>query len=204
MKARLLIPSFMALGLIWSTSSFAVAYKIDSSKSSVQWAAYKVVEALGGHNGSIKIKEGTLDLGGKEAKGRFVIDMKSIEALDLKDKPDLKGKLEKHLNSEDFFGVDKHPEAVFVLKKWQQDPKDKVKYQVDGELTIKGTTGPLSIPAEVIEKNGNLQISSTFTIQRNLWNIRYNSPTFFDIKTLGDKAIKDEVEFKIEMLAVKK
>jgi polyisoprenoid-binding protein YceI len=189
---------------MWSASSFAAAYKIDPAQSSVKRAAKKVVKALGGHDGVIKIKEGTLDLEGKKEKGRFVIDLTTIEATDLKDDPTNKKKLEGHLKSDDFFAVSKHPEAVFVVKQMKQDAKDKTQYQVDGDLTIKGITKPLSIPAKVSEKSGKIEISSDFTIKRNDWDIRYNSPSFFDLKELGDKAIEDEIKFDIDLVGVKK
>lgn len=205
MKARLLVASFVSLGLVWSASSFAAAYKIDPAQSSVKWTAKKVVKAFGGHDGTIKIKEGMIDTEGKQDKGRFVLDMNSIENVDLKDKdPAGKKKLEGHLKSDDFFGVSKHPEASFVVKTMKPDSKDKAQYEVTGDLTIKGITKPITFPAKVTEKGGKVEISSEFTIKRNNWDIRYNSPSFFDIKTLGDKAIEDDVKFNVDLVGMLK
>ena len=202
MKARTLFATFMSLGLTWSASSFA-AYKVDPAQSSVKWVGTKVIEKLGSHSGTVKIKEGTLDLEGKQEKGRFVIDMSSITNTDLSDQK-LKEKLESHLKSDDFFGVTKYPEATFVIKQLKQDAKDKTQYQVEGDLTIKGITKPVSFPAKLNEKNDKIEISSQFFIKRNEWDIRYNSPTFLDIKALGDKAIKDEISFDLSLVGQKK
>jgi polyisoprenoid-binding protein YceI len=197
MKVRFLV---VALGLSWSAASFAAAYKIDPAQSSVKWSGAKVV--LGEHNGFVKIKEGTLDFDGKTEKGRFVIDMNSIECQDLKEKPDMKKKLEGHLKSDDFFSVSKHPEAVLVIKSLKPDAKDKSKYEASGDLTIKGATHPISFTAEVKEKTDKvIKLKSDIEIKRTLWGVNYNSPSGgVDLKTLGDKAIKDEVQFKVELV----
>jgi polyisoprenoid-binding protein YceI len=206
MKVRLLVASVASLGLTWSFSAFAAAYKIDPAQSSVKWVGEKVKLIPGGnHDGVIKIKDGTLDLDGKQEKGRFVLDMNSIENVDMKDKPDDKKKLENHLKSDDFFSVSKHPEATLVLKTLKPDAKDKTKYEAAGDLTIKGITKPITIPsAIIIEKDGKVQVSSKFTIDRSHWDVRYNSTSFFDIKALGDKTIKNDVAFDITLVGQKK
>jgi polyisoprenoid-binding protein YceI len=205
MRVRLLVASFVSLGLTWSASSFASAYKIDPAQSTVKWAAEKVLKKLGGHDGIVRIKEGTLDLEGKQDKGRFVIDMTSIESLDLKKKdPVSQKKLENHLKSDDFFSVSKYPEATLVIKSLNPDPKVKTDYQAVGDLTIKGITKPVTLPATIIEKDGKVKITGNFTINRLDWDIRYNSPDFLDLKKLGDKAIKNEVAFDIDLTGQKK
>ncbi len=203
MKARLLVASFASLGLTWSLSSYAAAYKISPAESTVAWIGKKeIVQSQ--HDGVIKIKDGVLDLDGKQEKGRFVFDMASIENVDLKDKPDMKKKLEDHLKSDDFFGISKHPEATLVLKSLKPDAKDKTKYEATGDLTIKGITKPVTIPAKIVEKDGKVQVESKFSINRLDWDIRYNSPKAFDIKALGDKAIKDNVDFDVKLVGQKK
>ncbi|WP_176736665.1 YceI family protein [Oligoflexus tunisiensis] len=204
MKVRLLVASFVSLGLTWSAASFAAAYKIDPAQSSVKWVGTKQILVKDKHNGLVKIKDGTLDLDGKQEKGRFVIDMTSIENLDLNDKPDLKKKLEGHLKSDDFFSVSKHPEATLVLKTLKPDPKDKQHYEATGDLTIKGITKPVTLPAKIIEKDGNVKVESKFTINRMEWDIRYNSPDTLDLKKFGDKAIKNHVEFDVILVGKKK
>jgi polyisoprenoid-binding protein YceI len=201
MKVRLLVASFVSLGLTWSLTSFAAAYKIDPAQSTLKWFATKKV---GAHEGIVKIKGGTLDLEGKQEKGRFVIDMKSIENLDMKDQAEYKKKLEDHLKSDDFFGVSKHPEATFVLKTLKADAKDKTKYEASGDLTVKGITKPISFPATITEKDNNIKVTSEFTINRIDWDIRYNSAKFFDLKKLGDKAINDDVKFAVDLVGQKK
>jgi polyisoprenoid-binding protein YceI len=203
MKARLLVASFVSLGLIWSASSFAVAYKVDPAKSSVKWLGELETGAYN-HHGIVKIKEGTIDPEGKSDKGRIVFDLKSIESVDLKDKPDDKKKLEGHLKSDDFFGVDKHPEATLLIKSLTQDPKDKTKYEAAGDLTIKGKTNPVKLPVVIVEKDGKVNVSGKFTINRVDWGVNYNSKSIFDIKTLGEKALKNDIAFDVDVVGLKK
>jgi polyisoprenoid-binding protein YceI len=203
MKARLLVASFVSLGLMWSASSFAAAYKIDPAKSTVKWLGSK--ELINSkHYGVVKIKEGTLDLEGKGDKGRFVIDLNTIESTDLKDDPTSKKKLEGHLKSDDFFAVSKHPEATLVLKALNQDPKDKTNYEAVGDLTIKGKTNPVKLPVKIVEKDGKVQATGKFTIDRVNWGVNYNAKSLVDVKALGDKVIKNEIEFDIDVVGTKK
>jgi len=203
MKARLLIVSFVSLGLSWSVSSFAAAYKIDPAQSSVKWLGELETGAYN-HHGTVKIKEGTVDLAGKSDKGRIVFDLKTIESEDLKAKPDDKKKLEGHLKSDDFFGVDKHPEATLLIKSLTQDPKEKTKYEAAADLTIKGKTNPVKLPVTIVEKDGKVKVAGKFTINRVEWGVNYNSKSIFDIKTLGEKALKNDIAFDVDVVGLKK
>jgi polyisoprenoid-binding protein YceI len=204
MNVRLLVASFASLGLTWSASSFATTYKIDPAQSSVKWLGVKEILVESKHDGVVKIKEGTLDLAGTKEKGRFIIDMTSIESLDLKEKPDSKKKLESHLKSDDFFSVSKHPEAILVIKSLTPDPKVKADYEAAGDLTIKGITKPVNFKATITENADKVKAVSKFTINRLDWDVRYNSPKFLDLKTMGDKAIKNDIAFDIVLVGLKK
>ena len=71
--------------------------------------------------------------GDKITGGKFVMDMTSINVTDLSGES--KGKLEGHLNSDDFFGVNHYPEATLEIKNAAK--KGNV-YGITGELSIKG------------------------------------------------------------------
>ncbi len=189
------LPAFVASSLLFfaSSSVFAASYQFDGSNS-LKWTAKKLA---GEHQGDVKLKDGTLNLDGKSDKGRFVFDLKSINNTDLNG--EWKAKLEGHLKSPDFFNVDKFPEAVFVIKEAKQDPKDKSKYEVKGDLTIKDITKPVAFPATIKEEKGKALVTAKLTINRLDWDIRYNSGKFFDPKALGDKLILDDVNFAFDL-----
>ena len=80
--------------------------KVDDSK--VVWKGYKVT---GSHEGTISIKSGSLVFDNEKLTGgEFVMDMTTIGATDLEG--EYKGKLDGHLKSDDFFGVEKYPTAT--------------------------------------------------------------------------------------------
>jgi len=101
-------------------------------KSSVVWKGYKVT---GSHTGTIALESGSLLFSEEKlVGGSFSIDMTTINSTDLEG--EYKGKLEGHLKSDDFFGVEKNPTATLVFKKVKATGKNS--YNVTGDLTIKG------------------------------------------------------------------
>jgi len=173
-----------------SLSAHGAAVDFGNSNT-LKWTGTKLA---GAHDGTVKLKEGKLDLDGKAEKGRFVFDMKSIQNSDLKG--EWKTKLEDHLKSADFFDVQKHPEAVLVIRELKADAKDKTKYEAKGDLTIKGITKPMTFPATITQEKGKTLVNAKFTLNRLDWDIRYNSGKFFDPKALGDKLILDDIGFE--------
>ncbi|MEK6555965.1 MAG: YceI family protein, partial [Bdellovibrionota bacterium] len=106
------------IGLTLTLSSIAFAapttMTVDTAASEVNWTGSKVIGAS--HNGHIKMSSGSVQMDGKKLLGgEFVIDMNSINNVDLAGSAKDKAKLEGHLKSDDFFGVAKHPTATFKI-----------------------------------------------------------------------------------------
>src|SRR5690606_2070172 len=166
---------------------------IDSEKSSLSWTGYKVT---GQHNGQVNIESGELIVtNGKLAGGQFVIDMPSISVLDLEG--EYRGKLESHLKSEDFFGVEKHPRATFRIGKVTPSTKAGT-YKVEGQLTIKNITNPISFETTMVEQDGMSVATAAIKVDRSKYDIRYRSGSFFE--NLGDKAIYDEFDIEVKLV----
>ncbi|MGL1900536.1 MAG: YceI family protein [Fibrobacterales bacterium] len=182
--------------VVSSIASWANTYSIDTQKSVMKWVGKKVV---GGHDGIVKIKEGTVSTNKGQVVGTIVIDMQSIENSDLTD-PTYKAKLEGHLKNADFFDVEKYPTATFDIVKAQKTPKGA--YTLTGNLTIKDKTHPITFDAAVIDQGSQKILKSTFSIDRTKWGVVYNSKGFFDIKSLGDKLILDDIEFVLDITLV--
>lgn len=181
-------------------------YNADLSASVINWEGTK---PGGSHNGTIKLKQGTLTVNDNAVTGgEFVIDMKSIVNVDLTD-AEYNAKLVGHLMSPDFFAVDSFPTARFVITQIdninnQDLDEDGVAYthEVTGNLTIKDITKSIKFKA-IINTDGEKVISSTgnFVIDRSEWKIKYGSRKFFD--NLKDKFIFDEIGLKIQLIAKK-
>ena len=169
------------------------AYQVDTELSSLVWTGKKVT---GKHTGTIDINEGTLhfDDQSKLIGGSFTADMTSIVCTDLEG--EWKGKLEGHLKSSDFFGVDEHPKANFEIKK-VDFVKDN-EYNVIGDFTIKGITHEASFTTKVSLDNGDGVATADLTIDRTEYDIRYGSGSFFD--NLGDKTIDDAFELSVKLV----
>ena len=160
--------------------------KVDVDKSSLTWTGKKVT---GSHYGSIMLKSGWLKVeSNKLVGGEFVVDMTTIIDEDLSG--EMKAKLEGHLKSDDFFGVEKHPEST--LKVNSSEAINSSGFKVKGDLTIKGITHPISFDAK---KMGSKYVA-TIVVDRSKYDVKYGSETFFG--NLGDKAIYDD--FTIEVV----
>ncbi len=166
---------------------------VDAQSSSIKWIGKKVT---GEHSGTINVKEGFLTFEGNELTGgKVVVDMQSIVCTDLD--AESGAKLIGHLKSEDFFGVEKHPTATFVITNVvsRGKPGD---YKVTGDLQIKGTKHSETFNAQVKDGRG---AKIDMIIDRSKYNVKYGSGSFFD--NLGDKTIYDEFELSMMILLAK-
>ena len=161
--------------------------EIKTDNSTVTWKGYKVT---GSHYGTVNLKSGFLTFDeGKLTGGEFEVDMTSIVVGDLEG--EYKGKLEGHLKSDDFFGIEKFPTANLVFNKVKSTGKNS--YEVTGDLTVKGKTAPVTFELSVY---GN-KATANVKIDRTTYDIRYGSPSFFD--DLKDKAIYDEFDLVTDL-----
>lgn len=176
----------------------ATTYKVDASKSELKWNGKKVT---GEHYGTINLKEGSFTLdGAKLTGGSFVADMNSIIVQDLTDK-EYNGKLLGHLKSEDFFSVEKHPTAKFVVTNATQ--KSGNTYDVTGNLTIKGITKPVTFPVTVTPAGNGAAVKGTIVVDRSKYDMKFRSKSFFDAATLGNNLIYDDFTIEVNLVAKK-
>ena len=161
--------------------------EIDVKNSEVTWRGEKVT---GFHTGTVELKEGHFTLEDGELKGgEFIMDMKSINVTDLEGEN--KGKLEGHLKSDDFFGVETYPTAKLVITSAAK--KSDGTYGVVADLTIKEETHPVTFDLAWNENSASTEL----TIDRSKYNVRYGSGSFFD--NLGDKTIYDNFDLKVDL-----
>jgi polyisoprenoid-binding protein YceI len=168
--------------------SVAQAQSVNLESSSVEWVGKKIT---GTHSGTISLQSADLTVDNGMIKGgTFVMDMNSIVCTDLSGKG--AGKLEGHLKSDDFFGVEAFPTATLVITDVNKAGL-KNELTVTGDLTLKGETKSISFPASV---SGN-KAEATIFIDRTKFGIKYGSGSFFD--NLGDKAIDNMFELRVAL-----
>lgn len=168
---------------------------LSPDQSEVRWLGKKVT---GQHNGTLKLKGGSVQLVGDEIKGGDIqLDMGSVVVEDVKD-PEYNAKLVAHLKNDDFFSSSTYPVSSFKITRVRPlKGNPEATHEVTGDLTIKGQTHPVTFPAKVEVKDGRASAQAKVRIDRTRWNIRYGSGKFF--KGLGDKMIDDqfELDFKV-------
>lgn len=170
-------------------------YVVDTAASSIAWRGEKPLKY--DHVGTVNIAEGQMTFAGDQLTGSsFTIDMTSIVDEDLsgKDKADLEG----HLKSDDFFGVETHPTATFVIKSAEPTGTDG-QYNAVADLTIKGITNEITFVTDVTVADGTLNGTADIVVDRSQFDVRFGSGSFFD--DLGDKLISDEIELTVTLVA---
>ena len=178
-----------ALSTLYIAGINAQTFNINNKTSSIEWVGKKIE---GQHNGEIKIKSGSLTIKDKKIEsGNFVMDMNSITCADLEDEA-YNNKLVGHLKSDDFFGVNDHPESSFIITNSTtfKDNKSAIK----GNLTIKGITEEILFFVERIDNT----FKATIDVDRSKHNVRYGSNSFFD--NLGNAAIDDVFNLNITLI----
>jgi len=165
-------------------------FEIIASQSNIGWIGRKVT---GSHNGTINIKSGSLKLEDNNiVSGQVVVDTTSIKILDVTD-PATNAQFAGHLASDDFFASEQHPEAFFkiILVKGRH---------VEGDLTIKGITHPVSFDAQMSLSGSMLNATGRIIIDRTLYDMKFRSGNFFT--NLGDTLIYNDFELNVSITAI--
>lgn len=178
-------------------TEMASEYTVDTEASQIMWEGSK---PTGTHHGTIKIASGTVHLNeGKVEAGNFVIDMNTINDLDLEGED--KAKLEAHLKGTvegkegDFFNVKEYPTAKFEMTGIENNV-------VKGNLTIKDKTNAIEFPATVTMEGDKMMLKSeAFELDRTKWDVNYGSKSIFP--NLGDKFINDTMKITVDLVATK-
>ena len=144
---------------------------IDINQSEVHWKGTKM-RGMGKHEGIVQIKSGYLEIKNEELYGgKIILDMNTIMVTDIPEhEPVPRKRLNNHLKSDDFFGVEEYPEAEFSIKKIvDQNDHQAI---VEGELTIRDVTDTITVSLGLIQQNSEIKtITSTFEI-----SFKFNSP----------------------------
>jgi polyisoprenoid-binding protein YceI len=107
-----------------------------------------------------------------------------------------------HLRSNDFFAMEEYPEITFRSTHVEQATENK--YYVTGDLTIRGTTKPVTVNFElngsVVDPWGNFRIGfdGQTTINRKDWGVSFNAAL-----EAGGVMVSEKVNLEFEVEAVK-
>jgi polyisoprenoid-binding protein YceI len=164
-------------------------FGIITPQSNIAWVGKKVT---GAHNGTIAIKAGEVILNdGKLAGGKFIIDTTSIKILDVTD-ADLNAQFWGHLASDDFFSLEKYPEAVLEITSVDGN-------HVEGNLTIKDITHAIGFDVAVNVNGDVLTATGLVVVDRTKYGMKFRSGNFF--QNLGDTLIYNDFELNVNITA---
>jgi polyisoprenoid-binding protein YceI len=178
--------------IVFKQKNKMAKFKIQQVSSTVNWTGKKV---LGLHTGSINIANGFIEISDHNiVGGEIEIDMTSIVITDIEDKKTNQDFLA-HLLNDDFFSVNKFKMAKLVINSSSKIENNKSK--IEGTLTIKDITLPVSFIATIEVFTNTLHSLGELVIDRTMYNIRYGSGKF--LENLGDNLIYDDfvLQFKL-------
>ncbi len=156
--------------------------------SKIEFTGSKVT---GKHDGGFKSFKGAVDLVGDKAETSrviFDVDMASVFS-------DADG-LTKHLQTGDFFEVEKYPKASFASTKIAPEAGKADTYTVTGDLEMRGVKKSITFPATIKIANGSADVKAEFSINRKDFGIVYAGK--------ADDLIRDDVVLRLDIKAAKK
>lgn len=183
-------------------------YAVVTADDEINWEGYETFSG-DNHYGTIQVSEGQFTVEGDQlVGGTFTIDMSTIHSEDLAGNDDAYGKLVGHLKSPDFFAVDSFPTAKFEITGVEVAPESDTTgatHMVSGNLTLRGITKNITIPAMVEMKDDMIMFDTPeFVIDRSQWNVRFRSTSFAEFaNTAKDKLIDNNIKLEVDLKAKK-
>ena len=181
------------------------SYELLPLKGDIRWTGRSSHASHYGHlflkSGRLLMKKGRY---GPEGTGEIVADMCSIVADDLAGSP-WQRVLLSHLASEDFFHSALYPEArlrilrLFPLKVGlRRNIQGLPNYRLQGEVTIRGRTEQVDIPALLRPASGRLTLTLRTDLDRTRWGVLYGSSKFF--RCLGMYGVDDIISLEARLV----
>jgi len=167
-------------------------YTVNVDSSTIKWTGKEIT--TDSHYGTLGLKQGAVEVSTAGiVSGNVVVDMNSIQCLDMTGRG--KTKLEGHLRSDDFFGVQSYPEAALRFASLSAETSGKIHFT--GDLTIKNITHPITFSGLIHQSGNNYSATINFSFDRTLYDVKYRSGKYF--KDLGDKLILDDIDISAKI-----
>lgn len=169
--------------------SKGTALPITAENSKIEFTGSKVT---GKHEGGFKNFTGTIDLVNNKPEDSGV----SVEIETNSVFTDADG-LTKHLQTPDFFDVEKYPKASFNSTKIVADAeKGAGNYTVTGDLNLHGATKSITFPAKITVGDSEVAVDAEFSINRKDFGIAYAGK--------ADDLVRDDVVIRLNLKSPRK
>ena len=112
------------------------------------------------------------------------------------------GQRDDHLRSNDFFDMETYPEITFVSTGVTRNASGE--YELTGDLTIKGTTKPVTVPFTfdglATDPYGNLRagFEGSVVVNRKDWGVNWNAGL-----EAGGVLVSEKITLEFEISAIK-
>ncbi|WP_427886084.1 YceI family protein [Kribbella sp. GL6] len=135
-------------------------YVLDQNRSRIGFvAAHRIGSRV---RGRFDTFEGALD----PAAGWVTVQLDSVNTGNTRRDDQLR---------KDFFGTATYPEMTFVTT--EITPQGTDRYDVTGELTLRGTTHPLTVPFVLTQTADEAHLTATAKLNRHTWQANWNTFT---------------------------
>jgi polyisoprenoid-binding protein YceI len=110
---------------------------------------------------------------------------------------------DQHLRSGDFFDVERYPEMTFAST--GVESRGRNRYRLQGNLTIKDLTRPISLEVEVEERftdpfgNERVGVTASGKLNRKDWGLTWNQ-----VLEAGRLLVGDEIKVEVESALIRK
>lgn len=173
-------------------------FALDLDESKLVWVGRNLINHHWGH---VAISEGHVTFqGGVPVSGAVTVDLRQITCADLAGGP-MHDVLIHHLESDDFFDVENHPEAVFVFENAEvcSQAAGCQNLKLHGSLTLRGETHPLTIIAAAgFTPEGKAALQASLALDRTEWGVLYGSGRYF--LRLAGHLVNDQIELQLRIL----
>lgn len=128
------------------------------------------------------------------SEGEVTIDVRSVDTNN--------EQRDAHLRANDFFDADNHAEITF--RSARVEPLGKDRYRLTGDLTIKGSSRPVTLEVEhtgvATDPFGNTRVGleGTTTVNRKDWGVSWNAAL-----EAGGVLVSEKVNLELDLSLVK-
>ena len=170
-------------GLAWAPARAEPrSYVIEPGRSQIRFHAMSRLMNADGTFGRFSGEIELDDAHPETASGQLGVDVASLDTgIRMRDR---------HLRSEDFFHAERFPRATFVASTVRRQGD---RWEVSGQLTIRGVTRSVTVPVTVTTAEGRLRIAGELTVNRQEFGVAYQSVL---------NPIHDEVRVRFDLVAV--
>jgi polyisoprenoid-binding protein YceI len=174
-------------------------FEVDQNASLVEWMGRNLFNR---HTGTVQLGPGQILIkDGRLAGGHLTVDMTSLRCTDIPD-PAMNAHLIAHLESDDFFSVDRYPQAELEIREVTHRSNvrlDEPNYQIKGDFTLRGVTNPIDFAAVVARKSdGSFTAQALLDLDRTVWGATYGSAKYFG--RLGQHLVNDEFHLQLKVV----